>query len=634
MFYLSSIDFETCAYLFHQGNNFRSYDFLGCHADSDGTVFRVWAPNADSAFLVGDFNNWDESMPLQKVTENGIWEIHVPFHADNEKKLKYKYKFYRGGKCFYRADPYARYNGTLKETASYVYVSEQHKVNDEKWLKARMALHEKCGLNRPINIYELHLGSFMRHEDNSYCTYRELALELAPYVKQMGYTHVELLPVSEHPFDGSWGYQVTGFFSPTSRFGTPEDFKFFVSTLHSYGIGVIMDWVPAHFLKDEQGLTEFDGGYCYEYQGWDRMEHKVWGTRFFDLGRQEVQSFLISNACYWIEEYSIDGLRCDAVASMLYLDYDRQPGEWFPAPDGSNRSPEAIAFFKKLNSYIRDKHPDVMMIAEESSDWPMLTSPVEQGGLGFTFKWNMGWMNDIVKYLNTDPVFRSCHHKALTFPLMYCFNENYILSISHDEVVHGKGSLINKCFGTYEQKFATLKAFYIYMMTTPGKKLLFMGSEFAQFSEWDCEKSLEWFMTDFERHANFRLFVARINRLYLSLSPLWELDDTYDGFEWIRCDNECDNVIIYLRKNKCGEFLITAVNFSANDYTDFRFGVPKEGKYTELINSDDKKYLGTGKTNKAVRSEAISSDRRNNSISVNLPALSSCIFKLEKDINL
>ncbi len=632
---MSNNDFEASAYLFHQGNNFRSYDFLGCHIENGQTVFRVWAPNADKAFLVGDFNDWDESMPLTKITENGIWEIYVPFRVENEKKLKYKYKFYRNGKCVYRADPYSHYNGTLKETASYVYVSGDYAMTDGEWLKARMESYKSHGLNRPINIYELHLGSFIRHEDGSYYTYRELVCELAPYVKQMGYTHVELLPVLEHPFDGSWGYQVTGFFSPTSRFGTPDDFKYFVNVLHSHGIGVIMDWVPAHFLKDEQGLTEFDGGYCYEYQGWDRMEHKVWGTRFFDLGRQEVQSFLISNACYWIDEYHIDGLRCDAVAAMLYLDYDRMPGEWIPAPDGSNRSPEAIAFFKKLNSYVKSRHPDVMMIAEESSDWPMLTAPVEKGGLGFTFKWNMGWMNDIVKYLNTDPIFRSYHHKALTFPIMYCFNENYILAISHDEVVHGKGSLINKCFGTYEQKFSTLKAFYIYMMTTPGKKLLFMGSEFAQFSEWDCEHSLEWFMTDFERHANFRLFVAELNRLYLSLSPLWEIDDSYDGFEWIRCDGENDNVIIYTRKNKRGEFLMTAVNFSANDYTNFRFGVPLKGKYAEIINSDDEKYFGTGKTNCGVTtSESVPADGRDNSIAVNLPALSACIFGLVKDIDL
>lgn len=618
-------------YLFHQGNNRCAYEFFGCHAEGDETVFRVWAPNACRAYLVGDFNSWDDSLEMSKLTQSGIWEMRMPRRFDNDKKIKYKYKFINGSRCVYKADPYAVHNGTLGETASYVYTMGSYDWSDECWLASRAEQYKKHSLDHPLNIYEVHLPSFMRHSDNSYLNYRELAHELAPYVKQLGYTHVELLPLSEHPFDGSWGYQVTGFYSPTSRLGTPDDFKYFVDTLHSYGLGVIMDWVPAHFLKDEHGLIEFDGGYCYEYQGADRMEHKVWGTRFFDVGRGEVQSFLISNACYWLSEYHIDGLRCDAVASMLYLDYDRMPGEWIPAPDGSNRNPEAIAFFKKLNSFIAEQYPDVMMIAEESTDWAMLTTPPSEGGLGFTYKWNMGWMNDIIKYLNTDPLYRSYHHNALTFPLMYCFNENYILSISHDEVVHGKGSLINKCFGDYDMKFSTYRAFYAYMMTTPGKKLLFMGCEYAQFSEWDSEKSLEWFMTDFPRHNDFRKFVAELNGYYLSHPTLWQLDRTYDGFEWIRVDDAADNVIIYTRKANNGTFCLVVCNFSAVDYYDFRFGVPHSGVYREVINTDDERFSGRGRTNGSIASEPINADGREDSISITLPSLSSCIFELQSD---
>ncbi len=621
---------ELASYLFHQGTNFKAYEFLGVHREGDSTVFRVWAPNAEAAFVVGDFNEWRDDCQMTKISDNGVWQAVLPLTFKNEDKVRYKYKFYNFGNAYYKADPYAIHAGSIGETASYIYESTTFDWSDSDWIDYRSSSFGKNKFNKPLNIYELHAGSFMRHDDNTYLSYRELADQLAPYVKQMGYTHVELMPIAEHPFDGSWGYQITGYYAPTSRFGTPEDFKYFVDKLHSYSIGVIMDWVPAHFPKDAHGLYEFDGGYCYEYQGWDRMEHKVWGTRFFDVGRQEVQSFLVSNAMYWIDEYHIDGLRCDAVAAMLYLDYDRDPGQWTPAYDGSNKNYEAIAFFRKLNDTVHATHPEVLTIAEESTSWPMLTSPTYEGGLGFDYKWNMGWMNDMMKYVSTDPMYRSYEHNSLTFPLMYCFSENYILSISHDEVVHGKRSFLDKMFGSYEMKFAGARLFAMYMMTHPGKKLMFMGSEYGQFAEWNEAKSLEWFMLDYPAHAALRKFNSDMNRFYLDNKCLWECDTSWDGFSWIRADGKDDNVVIYYRKDLEGNFLITALNYSNVTYSNFRFGVPRPGVYCEAIATDDGKYCGENRLNGTVISEKISSDNLENSISVTLPALSGCIFKLDK----
>ncbi len=618
---------ELAAYLFHQGTSSKAYEYLGAHTDGDHTVFRVWAPNAEQAFVVGDFNGWSDDTPMTKITDSGIWQAMLPFSIDNDKHIRYKYKFHCYGRTSYKSDPYAVRAGSIGETASYLYELSDYSWSDENWMQYRKSVYGTDKINKPLNIYELHAGSFMRHSDSSYLSYRELADELGPYVKQMSYTHIELMPIAEHPFDGSWGYQITGYYAPTSRFGTPEDFKYFVDKMHSYSIGVILDWVPAHFPKDAHGLYEFDGGYCYEYQGRDRMEHKVWGTRFFDVGRTEVQSFLVSNAMYWLDEYHIDGLRCDAVAAMLYLDYDRDPGEWTPAYDGSNKNYESIAFFKKLNDTVHGNFPDALTIAEESTSWPMLTTPTSDGGLGFDYKWNMGWMNDMMKYIATDPLYRSYEHNSLTFPLMYCFSENFVLSISHDEVVHGKRSLLDKMFGSYDMKFATARLFAAYMMTHPGKKLMFMGSEFGQFREWADSESLEWFMLDYPMHASLRKLHCDLNHMYLEKKCMWECDTSWDGFSWIRADGANDNVIIYFRKAADGDIVISALNFSNVTYHDFRFGVPKEGTYEEILSTDDGKYCGQNRLNGQVESENIPADNMEHSIKITLPALSGCLIE-------
>lgn len=621
---------ELAPYLFHQGTNFESYKYLGHHTLSKGTtVFRVWAPNADAVYVTGDFNNWDESCPMERITDNGIWQAELKLKVQNNEKLKYKYKIKRGGNEFYKADPYAVHSGTLSETASYLYELNEYNWTDNDWMSYRRKTVFRGEYPIPMNIYEVHLGSWKKHDDGSYLSYIELADELAPYVKQMGYTHIELMPIAEHPFDGSWGYQVCNFYSPTSRFGTPEMFMYFVNKMHEYGIGVIMDWVPAHFPKNAHGLYEFDGSPLYEYQGWDRMEHKVWGTRFFDVGREEVQSFLVSNAHYWLKEYHIDGLRVDAVAAMLYLDYDRAPGEWTPAFDGSNKNYESIAFFKKLNSSIELRFPDVIMAAEESTDWPMITKPVSDGGLGFHFKWNMGWMNDITAYVKRDPIYRQYHHTALNFSLMYSFNENYILPISHDEVVHCKNSVIDKMWGDYQQKFAGARLFMTYMMCHPGKKLMFMGSEFAQFREWDYASSLEWFMLDFPAHKTFHHFVSRLNRFYLSQSSLWECDTSWDGFTWIRADDNSGNMSVFTRQNKNGKKLLCIMNFSASYKDNCPIGVPDGGYWHEIFSTDSQEFGGGGSVNGSVLAREMMCDGQPYALSVAIPPLSAIIFEQE-----
>ena len=488
-----------------------------------------------------------------------------------------------------------------------------------------------------MNIYEVHLGSWRTGEKSetdasaSYLNYREIADRLAPYLKEMGYTHVELMPVMEHPYDGSWGYQVCGYFAPTARFGIPDDFRYFVDLLHQNGIGVILDWVPAHFPKDAHGLYEFDGDLLYEYQGVDRMEHEGWGTRCFDVARTEVQSFLISNALFWLREYHVDGLRVDAVASMLYLDFDREPGKWFPNPYGDNKNLEAIAFFQKLNSVIFAEFPDILMIAEESTDWPMITKPVHEGGLGFNFKWNMGWANDLFDYVDTDPLFRKGKHTKLTFPMMYAYSENYILPVSHDEVVHGKKSLIDKMFGSYEDKFATMRTFLTYMMTLPGKKLLFMGTEFAQFREWDFENSLEWFMLQYPRHREMQHFVKTINHLYLSRSSLWEIDDGWDGFAWIDADNDAESILSYRRMDSKGRDLIVVLNFVPVQREKFRLPVPKSGTYRVILNSDALEFGGSGNGPDCVRTvtEKTADNTRQNVLTLTVPSLGALILEKE-----
>lgn len=584
---------DSHIYYFHQGTDFSVYEYLGCHSDGGVYVFRTWAPRADAVYLTGDFNGWGYDLPMKRISDGGVWEIkYAPDFPISE--MNYKYIVVSDGKETKKSDPYAVYNETRSKTASHVYELPDFKWHDSAWLAERGNTVWGKGkfYSAPMNVYEMHLGSWRtkdgnttKDNDDSYLNYRDIADQLVPYLSEMGYTHVELMPVAEHPFDGSWGYQVCGYYAPTSRFGRPEDFMYFIDKFHSHGIGVIMDWVPAHFPKDEHGLYEFDGHPTYEYQGKDRMEHPVWGTRFFDLGRPEVQCFLISNALYWARKYHIDGIRVDAVASMLYLDFDRMPGDWIPNVYGENKNLEAIAFLRKLNDTVHAEFPDLMMIAEESTAWPLITQSPSVGGLGFNFKWNMGWSNDMFDYISCDPFYRSGCHGKLTFPMMYAYSENFILSVSHDEVVHGKKSLLDKQFGSYEEKFNGMRAFLTHMMTFPGKKLMFMGQEFGQFREWDYENQLEWFMLDYDKHRDLKKFVAAINHLYLSTPALWEIDGSWDGFEWITADDAAHNVIAYKRRDLEGNEIIAIVNYSGSEWKKYKISVSFAGKYKVLINS-------------------------------------------------
>ncbi|MBE6687995.1 MAG: 1,4-alpha-glucan branching protein GlgB [Ruminococcaceae bacterium] len=605
------------AYLFHQGTNYYSYKYLGVHkTEKDVYVFRVFAPNAESVHVVGNFCNWHSGIAMNKITDQGIWECCVQSKTLEGQLYKFLVKSTSGK--HYKSDPYARFSQTRDKNASIVYTVSHYKWNDEKWLALRSKSKKNDIYNSPINIYEINLNSWLKNNDEN-LNYRRIVDELIPYVVQMGYTHVEVMPVMEHPLDASWGYQICGYYAPTSRYGTPDDFKYFIDALHCNGIGVILDWVPAHFPKDEHGLFEFDGDKLYEFKGADRMEHAGWGTRKFDIARCEVQSFLISNALFWLGEYHADGLRVDAVASMLYLDYDRMPGEWNPNIYGGNQSLEGIAFFKKLNSVITKEFPHALMIAEESGDWHMITKPVSQGGIGFDFKWDMGFANDMFEYMSSDPVYRQYIHEKITFSMMYAFNEKYILPLSHDEVVHGKKSLLNKMHGSYEQKFANLRAFMVFYMTHPGKKTAFMGCEYGQFSEWDNSKELEWFMTDFSMHKKLQYFNADINHLYLNNAPLWENDCSWDGFKWIFSDLKNENLIVYSRLSASGELLV-AINFSGVERSNFEIPVSHKA-YTELLNSDGVKYGGSGVANQGALCAV------NGRICVNLPALCGIIFK-------
>ena len=557
------------SYLFHQGTNYHSYEFLGCSLNmQDGKyeyTFRTWAPNAISVGLVSDFSGWNSAVPFSRITDKGIWEL--KYVSDVSLELQ-PYKFRIKGKngIHDKGDPYAKFCRGGSDGASLIYVENPFKWGDKRWLTHRKKTISNVGnhyMSTPINIYEMHMGSFMRHEeDNRYYTYSELADILPTYLKQMGYTHVEFLPLQEHPFDGSWGYQVCGFYAPTSRYGTPNELRHLINCLHKAGIGVIMDWVPAHFPKDEWGLYEFDGSPLYEYQGRDRMESHSWGTRFFDLGREEIQSFLVSNALYFFREFHIDGLRVDAVASMIYLDYDRAPGEWSLNYLGTNENLEGTSFFRKLNSAIFAEFPDALMIAEESGSFGGTTKFAGEGGLGFNMKWNMGWANDFYDYVKTDPLYRKYHHKALNFPIMYAFNEKYCMPISHDEVVHGKLSFVNKMYGSLEDKFWQARTSLMLMMTYPGKKMLFMGTEYAQFREWDYDNSLEWFMVNYPNHKRFREYVAALNSFYLDHKELWDIDFDEEGFRWLLADEADKNVVAYQRVDRNGKYLTILLNFS------------------------------------------------------------------------
>ncbi len=583
------------AYLFNRGEDFMSYNFLGAHPFTNdegesGFTFRVWAPNAISVSVIGDFNDWDPTAAFMvKKGATGIWETQI---VGAKQWDRYKYRVVGADNREYdKGDPYARHFETRPNNASILYNPDDYVWGDGEFYKNRPNARTDA---QPINIYELHLGSWRRHPDGNFFTYRELAIDLVDYCKKMNYTHLELMPLHEHPLDASWGYQVTGYYAVTSRFGTPADFKFFVDVLHQAGISIIVDWVPAHFPKNLEGLVRFDGTPCYEYSDPRIGEHREWGTYVFDFSKNEVVSFLISNAIFWIDELHVDGLRVDAVSSMLYRDYGRQ--SYIPNKNGGNENLEVIEFLKKLNSIITERYPHVMMIAEESTAWPKVSHPVSDGGLGFTHKWNMGWMHDTIDYFSTDSYARGWHHDQFCFSMMYAFSENYVLSLSHDEVVHGKYSMIDKMPGDVWRKFASLRTLYLYQMSHPGAKLNFMGSEFGQFIEWRFYEELQWFMLDFESHRLLQEYCSKLNRFYLDNPQLWRDDHTWSGFEWIDASDTVNNVFIYARKSpepKENDIYV-ALNMVPVPLEEYKIPVYELGTYKIVMNTDDMAYGGSG----------------------------------------
>lgn len=611
---------------FSDGTSTDAYQFMGCHKDTrdgqDGYVFRVWAPHAKSVRVLGKFNHWDKSSPIMEQISPSIWERFVP-----DAQLYDEYKYYiecPDGTFVFRADPYGFHSSTRPETASKVYDLEGFEWTDGAYRRARS---RRTPLKSPINIYEVHLGSWRKHQDGNPFSYVECARQLAKYAGEMGYTHVELMPVSEYPFDPSWGYQVTGYYAPTSRYGTPKDFMQFVDILHNAGIGVILDWVGAHFPKDEQGLFEFDGNCCYEPYDPVMREHPDWGTRVFDYGRHEVRSFLISNVVYWLDKYHVDGIRVDAVASMLYLDYGRRGREWHPNKDGGNINLEAVQFLRDMNTAALTFNPSAIMAAEESTAFPMVTKPGYDGGLGFNFKWNMGWMHDMVNYMSADPIYRKGMHNNVTFSLTYAFSENFILPLSHDEVVHGKCSLINKMPGEYDGKFQSLRAFYGYMMTHPGKKLLFMGGEFGQFIEWDFTKELDWFLLDYDRHRQLLDYVRDLNHYYLDHPSLWQNDTDWHGFQWISCDDAGQSIISFRRLDAKNKEVIVVCNFCPVQRNGYRIGVPRPGTYIPVLSSDDVKYGGTGAALSPIQADDKPMHGHKYSILLTIPPLSTVFYE-------
>ncbi|MBQ3019945.1 MAG: 1,4-alpha-glucan branching protein GlgB [Clostridia bacterium] len=628
---MSVFETDLPLHLFHHGENFKAHQLLGAHPavvnKKKGYVFRVWAPRAERVSVIGDFNGWNtESHIMQRMIDGETFELFIPGLKQFD---TYKYcVLTRDGRMLYKADPYAYHAETPDATASNA--SKLYNINGYKWSdKAYLDKQKRTNIYAsPMNVYEVNLLSWKLHEDGSYYTYRELAKELVAYVKEMGFTHVEFMPVTEHPFDGSWGYQVTGYFAITSRLGTPHDFMYLVDSFHKAGIGVILDWVPAHFPKDAFGLYEFDGEPLYEASQWDRMENRGWGTRKFDYGRNEVLSFLISSAVFLLEYFHVDGLRVDAVSSMLYLDYDKEPGEWVPNIYGENKNLEAVAFLRRLNEAVFAYFPNALMIAEESTAWPMVTRPTNIGGLGFNFKWNMGWMNDVLSYIAKDPVHRSYVHNKLTFSMMYAFSENYVLPISHDEVVHGKASLIGKMPGDYWEKFAGMRAFLGYMMSHPGKKLHFMGSEIGQFKEWNYKEGIEYFLLQYPLHKKLQLAVKELNDLYKTTPALYEIEDSWEGFEWLAADDSSHNFYAYQRKDKSGKTIVVMLNLSGMEHKNYRLGLPA-GKYKVLYNSDAVRFGGGGTMKKRIYyTKKAYSHGRENSILFDIPKLT-CVY-LEK----
>ncbi|WP_370687051.1 1,4-alpha-glucan branching protein GlgB [Ruminococcus sp. zg-924] len=625
-----SIEAEKEKELFLSGKSTTAYKYMGAHRGVnpdgyEGVIFRVWAPNALTVSVVGDFNNWNNMADyMTKIDERGIWECFI----GNVKQYDcYKYCVETPWfEKLYKSDPYAFHTQTRPDNASKFYDFSDFNWEDgefEEQLK-----HNNKGVESPMNIYEIHAGSWKLRSDGERLSYYELARELVPYVKEMGYTHIELMPITEYPYDGSWGYQVTGYYAPTSRYGTPDDFKSFVNECHKAGIQVILDWVPAHFPRDAHGLARFDGTCCYEYADTRKGEHKEWGTLVFDYSRYEVKSFLTSSANFWLNEYHIDGIRVDAVASMLYLDYNRRDGEWVANMYGGKEHLEAVDFLHQLNHGIQENLPGKYMIAEESTSWPMVSRPTEDGGLGFNYKWNMGWMNDMLHYMSLDPIYRPFHHDALTFSFFYAFSENFLLPISHDEVVYGKCSLINKMPGDYDLKFKGVRAFLAYMMIHPGKKLTFMGTEIGQFDEWDSTSQLQWNLLEFPRHQQLQYFIKEINRFYLENPPLYEVDFSWEGFQWIHHNDYTQSVIAFQRIDKSGERIIGVCNFQPMLRENYAIGVPQNGIYAEVFNTDDERFGGSGITNgQHIDSNGEEMHDLDQSIMLTLPPMSVMYFK-------
>ncbi len=610
---------------FAGGQSSRAGEYLGSHLTDNGAFFRVWAPNAVQISVAGDFNNWKNGSNTMKYVSGGIWETFIKGAAAGQ---SYKYVIAsRDGQTLWKADPYAVYSELRPGGASKLYELSGFNWSDSAWLSAR---RQNKVYNSPVNIYELHSGSWKRHEDGSFLSYGELSDELVPYVKKMGFTHIELMPLTEYPYDASWGYQCTGYFSATSRYGTPHELMKLINACHRAGIGVIMDWVPAHFPKDPHGLVEFDGSRLYEDSDPQMAEHPSWGTRIFDYSKGEVRSFLTSSALFWLEHFHIDGLRVDAVASMLYLDYDRKDGAWRRNKHGGNENLCAVDFLRSLNECCFTFDDSIMMIAEESTAWPLVTAPVYAGGLGFNLKWNMGWMNDSLRYLKTDPLYRSGSHSDLTFSLMYAFSENFVLPLSHDEVVHMKGSLMGKAPGNREQKLSGVRSFWAYMLAHPGKKLLFMGAELGQESEWNFEAALPWELLDNEDNSALHLFFEEANRFYRRTAPLWEIDFDSQGFSWICPDERDKNIISFLRRDKNGDELIFLCSFSGAETRDFRLGVPNGKTCSVVFSTDEIDFGGSGSLKKGKRFSIghVPHHGFNSSITLNVPPLAAVFLKV------
>ena len=619
--------------VFHTGDSVRAYDFLGAHLvnrnDKNGVVFRVWAPTARSVSVAGDFNNWNNEANYMYNIGYGVWEVFV---EGVKEFCTYKYCIESEyGDRLMKADPYAFHAQTRPGQASVVYDIESYSWNDSEWFNKRK---ENNISSSPMNIYEIHAGSWRKYPDGNFFNYQKLADELIPYLKEMHYTHVQLMPIMEYPYDGSWGFQTTGYYAPTSRYGTPSDFMAFVDKLHGEGIGVILDWVPSNFPTDDFGLARFDGSPLYESNDPKTSKRDSWGTCLFNYARFEVTSFLVSCAMFWLDKYHIDGLRIGALSSMLYLDYGKAEGEWEPNKFGGKENLDAVDFVKRLNTAVHMYHPDVMMFAEENTSWPKLTHKIEDGGLGFDFKWNMGWMNDMLHYMSLNPMWRPFNHDSLTFSFYYAFSEKFLLPISHDEVSHGKGSLIKQMPGKYDEQFAGVRAFITYMYAHPGKKLVFMGTEIGQFDEWNHEEAIQWDLLEFEKHKKLRTFFKELNKFYLDCKPLYELDTVWKGFDWIHHDDYTNSVIAFKRTDKNGDEIVSVCNFQPIRRDEYCIGVPKYGLYDEVFNSDEERFGGSGVVNgNNIKTEVMKIHGFDQGLSLTLPPLSVIYLRCAKELD-